>query len=161
MNMWLKLFTTAALTIMLCLTGLVMTGEAQAERFMDNGNGTVTDTVTGLMWTKNANLFGYLNWHDAMARCSSFSISGSWRLPSKNELVDLYHAMKGGHPFTGIQSSIYWSSTTVAESTDYACFVYMLHGHMRTNVKISTAHVWPVRAGGRMNPISKGSITRF
>ncbi|WP_459936950.1 hypothetical protein [Desulfonatronum parangueonense] len=37
------------------------------------------------MWTKDANPFGKLNWHDAMARCSSFSISGigGWRLPSK------------------------------------------------------------------------------
>ncbi len=88
-KIWTKLFTTAALTLMLCMTGLVITGEAQAQRFLDNGNGTVTDTVTGLMWTKDANPFGTLNWHDAMARCGSFSISeiGGWRLPSKDELV--------------------------------------------------------------------------
>ncbi len=61
---------------MLCLTGLSMTGEAQAQRFVDKGNGMVRDTVTELMWTKNANPFGKLNWHDAIARCSSFSISG-------------------------------------------------------------------------------------
>ncbi|WP_084184725.1 hypothetical protein [Desulfonatronum thiodismutans] len=36
-------------TTMLCLTGLVMSDEAQAQRFVDNGNGTVTDTQTGLM----------------------------------------------------------------------------------------------------------------
>ncbi len=57
-KMWKKFFTTAALTFMLCMTGLVITGEAQAQRFTDNGNGTVTDTVTGLMWTKDANPFG-------------------------------------------------------------------------------------------------------
>jgi len=27
-------------------------------RFMDNGNGTVTDNLTGLIWLKNANCFG-------------------------------------------------------------------------------------------------------
>ncbi|PTN38207.1 hypothetical protein [Desulfonatronum sp. SC1] len=53
-KMWSKIFTTAALTFMLCLTGLVMTGQAQAQRFVDNGNGTVTDTVTNLMWTKHS-----------------------------------------------------------------------------------------------------------
>jgi hypothetical protein len=98
-----------AITLTLCLTGLVITGEAQAQRFVDNGNGTVTDTVTGLMWTKDANLFGRLNWHDAISRCSSFSISGigGWRLPSKDQLETLHHAMKGGQPFTGVQASTY------------------------------------------------------
>jgi hypothetical protein len=117
--MWRKIFGTAALAFMLCLTGLVMSGEAQAQRFVDNGNGTVTDTVTGLMWTKNANPFGRLNWHDAMSRCSSFSISGigGWRLPSKDELVALYHAIQGGHPFTGVQSS---STGPVRPGYDYA-----------------------------------------
>ena len=27
-------------------------------RFTDNGNGTVTDNLTGLIWLKNANCFG-------------------------------------------------------------------------------------------------------
>ena len=47
-KMWSKIFGIAALAFMLCLTGLVMSGEAQAQRFTDNGNGTVTDTVTNL-----------------------------------------------------------------------------------------------------------------
>ncbi len=52
-------------------------------------NGTVTDTQTGLMWTKDANMLGQLNWYDAMNRCNSFNISGigGWRLASKDELV--------------------------------------------------------------------------
>ncbi len=75
-TIWRKIFGTAALTIMLCLTGLVITGEAQAQRFVDNGNGTVTDKQTGLMWTKDADPFGTMNWHDAMAGCGSFSIAG-------------------------------------------------------------------------------------
>ncbi len=88
-KLWRKIFGTAALAFMLCLTGLVMSGEAQAQRFVDNGNGTVTDTVTGLMWTKDASLFGERNWNDAMSACSSFSISGigGWRLPRKHELM--------------------------------------------------------------------------
>ena len=28
-------------------------------RFTDNGNGTVTDNLTGLIWLKNANCFGH------------------------------------------------------------------------------------------------------
>jgi hypothetical protein len=108
-KMWTKLSTTAALAFMLCLTGLVMSGEAQAQRFVDNGNGTVTDTVTGLMWTKDANPLGDLNHSEALPRIRSFSISGigGWRLPSREELVALYHAIQGGHPFTGVRGWYY------------------------------------------------------
>ena len=144
-----KLFGTAALAIMLCLTGLVMSAEAQAQRFVDNGDGTVTDTRTGLMWTKDANPFGRLNWHDAMSRCSSFSISGigGWRLPSKDELVVFYHAIQGGHPFTGVQWSYYWSSTTFADRSASAWHVDMTSGYVNGDYKTGTGHVWPVRAG--------------
>jgi hypothetical protein len=149
-KMWTKLFTTAALTIMLCLTGLVMSGEAQAQRFVDNGNGTVTDTQTGLMWTKDANLFGYLNWNDAMARCGSFSISGigGWRLPSKDELMALTQAIQGGHLFTGVRYwSWYWSSTPYADNTVNAWYVVMSSGIVDTNYETIPNHVWPVRDG--------------
>ena len=98
-----------AMAFMLCLTGLVISGEAEAQRFVDNGNGTVTDTQTGLMWTKSANTIGERNWEDAMSACSSFSIAGigGWSLPSVDELQELYRALQGGHPFTGVQSSYY------------------------------------------------------
>ena len=143
------IYATAALTFMLCLTGLVMSGEAQAQRFVDNGNGTVTDTVTNLMWTKDAHPFGRLNWHDAMSRCSSFSVSGigGWRLPSRDELVALYHAMSGGHPFTGVQTSTYWTSMTFSTDAPYAWFVSLYNGHMKSCDKTSNYYVWPVRAG--------------
>jgi len=149
MKMWSKIFITAALAFMLCLTGLVMSGEAQARRFVDNGNGTVTDTMTGLMWTKDANPFRLLNWHDAMSICSSFSISGigGWRLPGKDELVLLYHAMQGGHPFTGVQSSFYWSSTIFAHNTDRAWYVNMGYGYVDSYYKTGTNQIWPVRSG--------------
>lgn len=154
MNIWSKkLFTIAAMAALLCLAGLVVSDEAQAQRFVDNGNGTVTDTATNLMWTKNANLIGRLNWHDAMSRCRSFSISGigGWRLPSKDELVAFYHAIQGGHPFTGVQSW-YWSSRTLAgygEYKDFAWTVNMDDGHAsyHGHKDYPTYFVWPVRTG--------------
>ena len=150
-KMWRKLFGTAALACMLCLSGLVMSGEVQAQRFVDNGNGTVTDTVTGLMWTKDANPIGRLNWYDAMSRCEwcvSFSIDGigGWRLPSRDELVALYHAIQGGHPFTGVQS-YYWSSDSYAGYMHEAWYVFMYKFAVNYANKSNIHHVWPVRAG--------------
>jgi len=150
MNMWRNLFSAIALAFVLCLTGLVMTGEAQAQRFVDNGNGTVTDTVTGLMWTKNANQIGVMNWHNAMARCDSFSISGigGWRLPSKDELADIYLAMKGyvrgRGPFNGVSTGFYWSSSIYTDTMAWGVFMY--NGGIRHGDKTLLASVWPVRA---------------
>src|SRR3990172_5700801 len=53
-------------------TGTGQDGEIQAgvpwpsPRFMDNGDGTVTDNLTGLIWLKNANCFGTRNWASAL-----------------------------------------------------------------------------------------------
>ena len=67
------------------------------DRFKDNGNGTVTDIKTGLVWLKNANPCPEgKNWTDAGAYCSSLkngdagltdgSVAGQWRLPNVEEL---------------------------------------------------------------------------
>jgi uncharacterized protein YjbI with pentapeptide repeats len=130
--------------------------QPQPSRFSDNGDGTVTDTQTGFIWTKDANPIGRRNWDDAMSSASLFSISriGGWRLPSKDELEDLYHAMKGRHPFTGVHSSIYWSSTTYADYTGNAWNVHIGHGNVNYNDKTSTYHVWPVRQPTATQPLA-------
>ncbi len=147
MNMWRKFFGTVALAFMICLTGLVMSGEAQAERFVDNGNETVTDTQTGLMWTKNANLFNKRTWIDALVACRTFSISEirDWLLPGRDQLEALYHAMKSGHPFTGVQSSYYWSGTFHDKMEDHMWGVSMDNGFMSALDEKQAHHVWCFR----------------
>jgi hypothetical protein len=66
-----------------------------ANRYVDCGNGTVTDTVTGLIWLRNANCFSsetYLGANQAAAglaagQCNltDGSSAGDWRLPTKAE----------------------------------------------------------------------------
>ena len=46
-------------------------------RFTDNGNGTVTDNLTRLIWMKNANAFGMKNWADALTIANTLA-SGVW-----------------------------------------------------------------------------------
>lgn len=141
-------FVIVTITAMLLLSGLVMSGETHAQRFVDNGDGTVTDTLTSLMWTKHANPFGPISWSEAMSMCSSFNISGvgGWRLPSKDELLFLYQAMQGGHPFTGIHPSNYWSSTISPDKLDGPWFVSMQSGSVDMDIKSNSHLVWPVRA---------------
>jgi hypothetical protein len=77
-------------------------------RFADNGDGTVTDRLTHLMWTKNANhANGTSDWEEALLKSAACAEGGytDWRLPNRNELeslIDLgsvHPALPSGHPF--------------------------------------------------------------
>ncbi len=53
-------------------------------RLIDNGDGTITDTSTGLMWARDANVFGgKLSWDDAKIQAAASQYAGynDWRLP--------------------------------------------------------------------------------
>ena len=68
-------------------------------RFTDNGNGTVTDNLTGLIWLKNANCFGAKDWAMALSDANTLnngecgltdgSVEGDWRLPNVREMQSL------------------------------------------------------------------------
>lgn len=57
--------------------------------FEDNGDGTVTDLRTGLMWQQDPG--DKMSWDDAVAGAATFSLAGytDWRLPSIKELYSL------------------------------------------------------------------------
>jgi len=143
-------------------------------RFIDNGDGTITDNLTGLIWLKDANCFGQRTWYSAMSDSNGLadgscgltdgSNVGDWRLPNSNELASLIH--KGyynpavpntagtghwseGDPFINLSSSIYWSSTNAPYFNNGAWFVFMDYGVVSVDLNKETSlfRVWPVRGG--------------
>ncbi|MDO9263552.1 MAG: DUF1566 domain-containing protein [Desulfosalsimonadaceae bacterium] len=132
-------------------------------RFTDNGDGTVTDNLTGLIWLKNADPCGGKQWADAVAWCSALasgtagltdgSVAGAWHLPTITELNSLVDFSKynpclsAGHPFTAQQSSLYWSSTTYAYNTSSAWGVLFYSGSDGYSSKGSSGYVRAVRGG--------------
>jgi hypothetical protein len=58
--------------------------------FSNNGNGTITDNATGLMWMQNDNGSGVL-WENALNYAESHSYAGfsDWRLPDAKELQSI------------------------------------------------------------------------
>jgi len=129
-------------------------------RFTDNGDDTVTDNNTKLMWTKNANRGsethdGTRSWFDAIGYCDGLQLAGhsDWRLPSLNELgslidEDQYNpALPPGNPFRHVQSVSYWLSTTYASLPINAWFVHLRNGFVFYGYKASHGYVWPVRSG--------------
>jgi hypothetical protein len=61
--------------------------------FTDNGDGTVTDSATGLMWAKNDSAAG-MNWEEALAwverkNAERYLGHNDWRLPNAKELQSI------------------------------------------------------------------------
>jgi len=134
-------------------------------RFEDNGDGTMTDHLTGLIWLKNAGCRGQKNWNDALTYCNNLSsgsceltdgsAAGDWRLPNIVELETLVNAEKPNpavwltataQGFVNVQASYYWSATTSAFGTNYAWFISMYRGSVRSSYKSGSHWVWPVRS---------------
>lgn len=97
--------------------------------YTDNGNGTVTDNVTGLMWQKEDDNVRR-TWSDADNYCNDISLAGNtdWRVPSTKELITIFNYgthepaidttyflnTKTGHR----DGTLYWSSTIQEYSSE-------------------------------------------
>jgi len=92
------------------------------DRFKDNGDGTVTDTKTGLMWQKSPSTREKF-WNEAveMAKECTDGNYSDWRLPTATELTVMMKISKAKdeqykcewlnqHGFTNILPSSYWTS---------------------------------------------------
>lgn len=126
----------------------------------------VLDNLTGLMWTRNANLDGKKNWDNAIDYCYGLNHGGydDWRLPNRQEILTLIDdgffdpalcntegtaQWTTDNPFTRVQPTYYWLSTTYVHFSDYAWYVDMINGQMERDDKTETHYVWPVRGGGK------------
>jgi hypothetical protein len=146
-------------------------------RFTDNGDGTVTDNLTDLKWTKDANAPGPAScspstvkkWQDTLdyLKClntNSYLGYNDWRLPNRKELFSLidhsnhHPALPLDHPFLNVNNNIslslygYWSSSTSTKFKDHAwaldiCEGFVLAEWLDFGQKTTGNHVWPVRPG--------------
>ena len=116
-----------------------------------NGDGTVTDRVTGLLWQQTDG--GEMTWEHARDYCASLNLAGKsgWRLPSNQELFSILDHNNGKpaidtHTFTRSEAEYWWSSETRAGDP---------------------TRIWSVNAGGGTGPhpkretISAGGEKRY
>ena len=100
--------------------GFYETGCPPEARFVDNQDGTVTDTCTGLMWQQETAPVMF-TWQAALDHCEDdLSLAGyeDWRLPNIRELQSIVDYSRFGPAidptFIALTSPGYWSSTTNA-----------------------------------------------
>ncbi len=151
-------------------------GLQTAPRNIDNGDGTVTDRTTGLIWLQDADCVSQRAWADVdtsaevvalinAASCDNYTAStfNDWRLPTVQELQSVLDygyfspAISNAtgnakwtadrYAFSGVQSNNYWSSSIFVSSTTDAWFVYLGNGRVSSDSKTNTYYVWPVRGG--------------
>ena len=151
-------------------------------RFADNGDQTMTDNLTGLMWTQTGNpAAATKTWQGALdyvATLNSGNYLGhnDWRLPNRKELTSMVNRQEAnsatwlnGQGFSNVdEANYYWSSSSYAGSTAGAWYVGMSNGYVNGSLKTGNGYVWPVRAGQSggfgslaILPVSKdfGSVT--
>ena len=122
-------------------------------RFIDNSDGTLHDTVTGLTWLKQADCISQ-TWSSAMSAVNALasgqcgladgSTAGQWRMPNRNEMLSLSDrapTFPQASYFNGqaqaslvvtgpvvfhnfVVSDYYWTSTTDVADTAQAWTIY-------------------------------------
>jgi len=149
-----------------CVTTIPAT--TPTANFVDHGNGTVTDTKTGLMWKQcSEGLSGVAcatgapslyTWQGALQAAQTLNAGGGfagftdWRVPNKKELISIVE-MQCVTPginttiFPATVSNWYWSASPYASNTSYACGVGFGVSGASTNLKSINNYVRLVRGG--------------
>ena len=149
----------------------------KSKRYFDCGNGTVTDSVTGLIWLKDSNCLGSSDWEAARKAVANLkdgdcmlkdgSAPGDWRLPTQMEWLATMEKPKamsctgpvltndagtgcisaGPSPFPSVEADYYWSNTKEGEAQAYIGDID--HGNLLKANLINSIRVWPVRGGAQ------------
>ena len=127
-------------------------GTRATRSFTDNGDSTVTDTKTRLVWQKTHG--SQRNQTSSLTYCEDLTLGSlsDWRLPNIKELgsiVDLSVRLPSidGTAFPSASGGSYWSSTTRTDEGSYASLVSFANGGQDTEGKTRSYPVRCVRGG--------------
>ena len=139
------LLTCAQAAAQTCQSETAVPSTTPANRFLVHGNGTVTDTATGLTWAQCAEgLSGSActdgtattsTWADALIRARDSTHAGytDWRLPTVKELPSIveercFDPAINLAVFPNTPSSGFWSASPYNHTSNSAWGVYFLSG---------------------------------
>lgn len=127
-------------------------GDQGESTLIDNGNGTVADSRTGLVWQQAEP--GQKSWSEAFSYCAGLTLGGSadWRVPNVKELESLtndvaYAPAIDTALFPNALSAAYWASTSTAFDPSTTLYVNFTTGSVSYLDKTSTINLRCVRGG--------------
>jgi hypothetical protein len=134
-------------------------------RFTDNGNGTMTDQLTELVWVKAPHALpgnsGAIRWTNAVDLCNALVYAGhdDWRLPNLVEIESLRNmgaavlsTWLNSQGFSGIQPDMYWSSSELAGSPNSWFYLHFGNSAQGGWGIATSLFAWPVRGDAGGNP---------
>jgi hypothetical protein len=148
----------------------LMTPTLVQNHFTDNGNGTITDNLTNLIWQK-VPYADTLSWEESLAYADTLSLAGTndWRIPNIKELQSindetlinpsintLFFAISNGRKF--------WSSTTLPNQTSKAWYLNAQFGittHDAKTIKHNIICVKENRISAGINEFDTESMVIF
>ena len=161
------------------LLGLSLLAAPAMAAFTVNGDGTVTDTVTGLMWDRcswqqtgndcsggSVTTFTWVNALGVAVTANGATYKGytDWRLPNKNELASLIDRTQAASPaidrtaFPNTPGNYYWSSTRYAPDPAFAWSVDFNVGDVSSGYTDSDDPVRLVRSGQSFDTLTDVNI---
>ena len=142
--------------------------ESNKPRFIDNGNDTVTDRRTGLMWMKTGRAtFGAMDWQSAETYCNTLKHAGysDWHIPSKDDWRTIISkekenpALLAPQSFRNVVTYLdYWTRTRVAQSPGFVWAVNLYYGKGTLLNKKKNAFAWPVRRDYEIAAVDKKPV---
>ncbi len=98
-------------------------------KFIDNGDGTISDSATGLMWSQGDSITG-MNWEDALAWVQAkneeiYLGHNDWRLPNAKELQSIVDYERSPDTTASAAIDTVFTATEItneAGDTDYAFY---------------------------------------
>lgn len=143
-----------------------------AAPFTDNGNGTVTDGTTHLVWdqcpygltgsTCNTGTALYGDWAGALnaaaiANAAHYKGFNDWRVPNLNELesivkIDRFNPAADSAAFPGQPNKKFWTSTSQEPDPGFVWLVYFGDGGIELDSKGNYFYVRLVRSGQPLAP---------
>jgi hypothetical protein len=126
-------------------------------RWIDNGDGTTTDTVTGLVWMQQANAID-LPWTEAVAAVAAVnglannpygltdgSTPGSWRMPTRNEMQSLADRQQPNHA-DYFNNAFKYADGSLYQAAPFTPFTFMSEQFYWTSTTdaADTAQAWTV-----------------
>jgi hypothetical protein len=115
------MYSLKVLAVMAVLMGMfVFAGNAAADRIVNNGDGTVTDTQYGLMWADHDN-GSDIKWYNAKRYCEGYSGGGKsgWRMPTTDELHHLWESGACKSVITITGNSLWAAETDGSDASSY------------------------------------------